>query len=61
MNKQLDKIKFQDGATMDISNYQSTLIAKTMQGDKFMFMSTKKLTSQDNDKISRLIQQLSSK
>jgi len=61
MNKQLSKIQFQDGATMDISTFQSTIIAKTMSGERFMFMSTKKLTNQDNDKISRLIQQLNNK
>ena len=59
MNKQLDKIRFQDGATMDISQYNNVLTAKTMHGDKFMFLSTKKLTSKDHDKISVLIQQIS--
>ena len=59
MNKQLDKIRFQDGATMDVSIYTNVLTAKTMQGDKFMFLSTKELTSKDHDKISLMIQQIS--
>lgn len=61
MSKQLDKIQFKDGATMDISTYTNVLTAKTVQGDKFMFMSTKKLTSHDYDKISLLIQHISKK